>query len=42
MDLAKAFDKILTEMIRLAVRKFAVGEWLVLAVMSIYTGAKQL
>jgi len=38
----KAFDRVLTELIRCAMRKFGVEEYLVSAVMSMYTGAKQL
>jgi len=40
VDLEKAFDRVLREVIRWAMRKLGVEEWLVLAVMSIYTGAK--
>ena len=40
MDSGKAFDRVLREVIRWAVRKLGVEEWLVLAVMSVYTGAK--
>ena len=36
----KAFDRVPREVIRWAMRKLRVEEWLVLAVMSIYTGAK--
>jgi len=36
----KAFDRVLTEVIRWAIRKLGVEEWLILAVMSMYTGAK--
>jgi len=36
----KAFDRVPREVIRWAVRKLIVEEWLVLAVMSMYTGAK--
>jgi len=38
--LVKAFDRVLREVIRWAVRKLGVEEWLVSAVMSMYTGAK--
>jgi len=34
------FDRVLTEVIRRTMRKLGVEEWLVLAVMSMYTGAK--
>jgi len=40
VDSGKAFDRVLREVIRWAVRKLGVEEWLVLAVMSVYTGAK--
>jgi len=40
VDLEKAFDRVPREMIRWATRKLGVEEWLVLAVMSMYTGAK--
>ena len=40
MDLEKAFDRVLREVIRWAMRKLGVEEWLVSAVMSMYTGAK--
>ena len=40
MDLEKAFDRVPREVIRWAVRKLGVEEWLVLAVMSMYIGAK--
>ena len=39
-DLEKAFDKVLREVIRWAMLKLGVEEWLVSAVMSMYTGAK--
>jgi len=42
VDLQKAFDRVPREVMRWAVRKLGVEEWLVLAVMSMYTGAKQL
>jgi len=38
--LEKAFDRVLREVIRWAMRKLGVEEWLVSAVMSMYTGAK--
>jgi len=41
VDLEKAFDRVPREVIRWAVRKLGVDEWLGLAVMSMYTGAKQ-
>ena len=40
MDLEKAFDRVPREVIRWAMHKLGVEEWLVLAVMSMYTGAK--
>ena len=40
VDLEKAFDKVLREVIRCAMRKLGVEEWLVWAVMSMCTGAK--
>ena len=40
MDLEKAFDGVSREVIRWAMRKLGVDEWLVSAVMSMYTGAK--
>ena len=40
MDLEKAFDRVPREVISWAMRKLGVKEWLVLAVMSMYTGAK--
>jgi len=40
MDLEKAFDRVPREVISWAMRKLGVEEWLVLAVMSMYTGAK--
>jgi len=40
VDLEKAFDRVPREVIRWAMRKLRVEEWLVLAVMSMYTGAK--
>ena len=42
MDLEKAFDRIPREVIRWAMRKLGVEEWLVSAVMSMYKGAKKL
>jgi len=42
VDLEKAFDRVPREVIRWAMRKLRVEEWLVLAVMSTYTAAKQL
>jgi len=41
MDLEKAFDRVLQEVITWAMHKLGVEEWLVLAVMSVYTGAKK-
>jgi len=40
VDLEKAFDRVPREVIRWAMSKLGVEEWLVLAVMSMYTGAK--
>jgi len=40
VDLEKAFDRAPREVIRWAMRKLGVEEWLVSAVMSMYTGAK--
>jgi len=40
VDLEKAFDGVLREVIRWAMCKLGVEEWLVSAVMSIYTGTK--
>jgi len=40
VDLEKAFDRVPTEVIQWAMRKLGVEEWLVLAVMSMHTGAK--
>ena len=40
MDLEKAFDRVPREVIRWTMRKLGVKEWLVSAVMSMYTGAK--
>jgi len=40
MDLEKAFDRVPREVISWAMRKLGVKEWLVLAVMSMYTSAK--
>ena len=39
-DLEKAFDKVPREVIRWAMLKLGVEEWLVSAVMSMYTGVK--
>jgi len=38
--LEKAFDGVPREVIRWARRNFGVEDWLVLSVMSLYTGAK--
>jgi len=40
VDLEKAFDRVSREVIRWAMRKLGVEEWLVSAVMSMYIGAK--
>ena len=40
LDLEKAFDRVSREVIRWAVCKFGVEEWLVSVVMSMYTSAK--
>jgi len=40
VDLEKAVDRVLVEVIRWAMRKLRVEEWLVSAVMSMYTGTK--
>jgi len=40
VDLEKAFDRVPREVITWAMRKLGVEEWLVSAVMSMYTGAK--
>jgi len=40
VDLDKAFDRVPREVIRCAMHKLGVEEWLVSAVMSMYTGAK--
>jgi len=40
VDLEKAFDRVPREVIRWAMSKLVVEEWLVSAVMSMYTGAK--
>ena len=40
VDLEKAFDRVPKEVIRWAMRKLGVEEWLASAVMSMYTGAK--
>jgi len=42
VDLETAFDRVLREVISWAVCKLGVEELLILAVMSVYTGAKQL
>ena len=41
MDLEKAFDRVPKEVISWAMRKLGVEEWLVSAVMSMYSGAKK-
>ena len=40
MDVEKAFDRVSREVIRWAVRRLSVEEWLIAAVVSMYTGAK--
>ena len=40
VDLEKAFDRVPEEVISWAMRKLGVEEWLELAVMSMYSGAK--
>ena len=40
VDLEKAFDRVPREVITWAMRKLGVEEWLVSAVMSMYSGAK--
>ena len=40
VDLEKAFDRVAREVISWAMREMGVEEWLVSAVMSMYTGAK--
>jgi len=40
VDMVKAFDRVPRDVIRWAMRKLGVEEWLVLAVMTVYTGAK--
>ena len=40
VDLEKAFDRVPREVISWAMHKLGVEEWLVLAVMSMYAGAK--
>jgi len=40
LGLEKAFERVPTEVIRWAMLKLGVEEWLVMAVMSMYTGAK--
>jgi len=42
VGLEKAFDRVPREVIQWAMRKLGVEEWLVSAVMSMYTGEKQL
>jgi len=42
VDLEKAFDRISREVIRWAMRNLGVEEWLVSAIMSMYTGKKRL
>jgi len=42
VDLEKAFDRILREVIRWAMHKLGVEEWLVSAIVSMSTGAKKL
>jgi len=42
VDLEKAFDRVPREVIRWAMRKLGVEEWLVSAVMFMYTVQKQL
>jgi len=42
VDLEKAFDRVQREVIRWAMHKLGVEEWLVSAVMSIYTGSQQM
>jgi len=39
LDLEKAFDRVQREVIRWELRKLSIGEWLIAAVMSMYTGA---
>ena len=41
VDFEKAFDRVPREVISWAMRKLGVEEWLVSAVMSMYSGAKQ-
>jgi len=40
MDLEKAFDRVLREVMKWAMHTLGVEEWLVLAFMSLHTGAK--
>jgi len=40
VDLEKPFDRVLRKVIQWAMRKLGLEEWLVSAVMSMYTGAK--
>ena len=42
VDFEKAFDGVPREVIRWAMRKLRVEEWLISAVVSVYAGAKQL
>jgi len=42
VDLEKAFDRVPREVISWAMRKLGVEEWLVSAVMSMYTGARKI
>ena len=42
MDLEKPFDRVPREVIRWAMHKLGVEEWLIVAVMSVYTGAQHL
>ena len=39
MDLEKAFDRVPTEVVRWALRKLGVNEWLIRTVMALYTEA---
>ena len=41
VDLEKAFDRVTREVISWAMRKLGVEEWLVSAVMSMYTGPQK-
>jgi len=40
VDLEKAFDRVRRDVVRWTMRKLGVKEWLVLAIISMYTGAK--